>query len=424
MVSILLLAAAVVALSSPDKTISAFHLPHPNARGQRVSAAPTCRSIIDERYPRQYVAYNTFGNPPVIDGDVHNDPAWQEVPWSEDFVDISTNLIPPQRTRAKVRYDSDTIYLAFEMTDDAVWTDILETCHCVNNSQDQVIFHYNDIEFFIDSAGSTHGYKESEHGASGAGWNLLLDRPYQDGGGENSTRIIPPSQYPWDYHPYLRKAVKILGGGALNDPYSAPTGWTFEVAVPVWKIVEGVPPLPNRSSLYPAPGVKNMYRINFSRVQYQKKVVNGRYELVLSCQTCDPPGSASCDNWVYAPTRAVDIHIPELWAFLEFSNDPPATAAPTQNTEWPARYVAHIMYYAQKGYQAAHNDTYSGSIADLLPYAADDVEVLSGDCTRGAPTIELLNNGQQYVMTIPSLEFNGVITISDLRLTVAHYFSD
>ena len=54
-----------------------------------------------------------------------------------------------------------------------------------------VIFHDNDFEVFIDADGSNHNYKEFEINALGTTWCLMLNKPYDDGGGENSKRVDP-----------------------------------------------------------------------------------------------------------------------------------------------------------------------------------------------------------------------------------------
>ncbi len=54
----------------------------------------------------------------------------------------------------------------------------------------QVIFHDNDFEIFVDADGSTHYYKETEVNAGAADWDLCLNKPYNDGGYENSSRVF------------------------------------------------------------------------------------------------------------------------------------------------------------------------------------------------------------------------------------------
>ena len=50
----------------------------------------------------------------------------------------------------------------------------------------------SDFEVFVDPLGSCHGYKEYEVNALNTVWNLMLDRPYGDGGVEHSGRIAKP----------------------------------------------------------------------------------------------------------------------------------------------------------------------------------------------------------------------------------------
>jgi len=56
-------------------------------------------------YPRQYVAYklkpDSGLSPSTLDGDLTK-AVWEEVPWTENFVDIATNTTPKFSTAAKV----------------------------------------------------------------------------------------------------------------------------------------------------------------------------------------------------------------------------------------------------------------------------------------------------------------------------------
>lgn len=69
------------------------------------AAANMCK--FEDSYPRQYVSYmlQPGDAPPVVDGKL-DDEVWQAVGFTDDFVDISTNVTPRFRTRAKVRWDS------------------------------------------------------------------------------------------------------------------------------------------------------------------------------------------------------------------------------------------------------------------------------------------------------------------------------
>ena len=82
-------------------------------------------SIYDSIYPRQYIAYRA---PPIssssydrsksatpspavtIDGNLDKS-FWNHVRWSEDFVDNATDTKPKFRTRVKMRWDDDFLYI-------------------------------------------------------------------------------------------------------------------------------------------------------------------------------------------------------------------------------------------------------------------------------------------------------------------------
>ena len=57
---------------------------------------------------------------------------WDEVPWTKDFVDISTKVVPRFKTSAKLRYDDDFLYVAAKIQEPEVWANITHTCHCLN----------------------------------------------------------------------------------------------------------------------------------------------------------------------------------------------------------------------------------------------------------------------------------------------------
>lgn len=127
-----------------------------------------------------------------------------------------------------------------------------------------------------------------------ATWDLQLNRTYDDGGSENSSRVFGPQG--WDYAlpvgrpSTLHSAVHVTGGRA-NDPATGTQSWSVEVAMPLAKLVENTP-----ATAPPTPG--QFWRINFSRVEWAVRVVNGAYQKYPSCQSCLPVGSPSEDKCV------------------------------------------------------------------------------------------------------------------------------
>ena len=114
--------------------------------------------------------------------------------------------------------------------------------------------------------------------ARGAWWDLTLNKPYSDGGYENSTRVFNNTAekpgYGWD-DPLLRTKTQVYGCEINVPPAKGGKckGWSAEVAFPLKGISL------NNSNTLPPP--KNSYwRINFSRVEWKSHV--GTYKLI-SC---------------------------------------------------------------------------------------------------------------------------------------------
>ena len=65
-------------------------------------------------------------------------------------------------------------------------------------------------------------------------WDLLLNRPYNDGGSEDSRRIDPENG--WTMLPPLYCAVHV--NGPINDPSVENDGWSVEIALPLASLME------------------------------------------------------------------------------------------------------------------------------------------------------------------------------------------
>lgn len=68
---------------------------------------------------RVYETARIAGEPPVLDGRL-DDPVWEQVPWSGDFVqrDPDDGAPPTAQTRFKVLYDDEALYFAFRAFDE------------------------------------------------------------------------------------------------------------------------------------------------------------------------------------------------------------------------------------------------------------------------------------------------------------------
>ncbi len=219
--------------------------------------------------PRTYVC-QTAASPLTIDGRLE-EPAWQAAPWTERFVDIDGVRDVPRRTRVKMLWDDRYFYIAAELEESDLWATLTE--------RDAIIFHDNDFEVFIDPDGDTHAYYELEVNALATPWDLLLVRPYRDGG---------PAVHAWDIAG-LQVAVGLRG--TLNRAGDSDEGWTVDIALP-WEVLKEAAP----GRRPPLPG--ETWRVNFSRVRWQLDVKDGGYVKRVNPATGTPYPE---DNWVWSP---------------------------------------------------------------------------------------------------------------------------
>jgi hypothetical protein len=287
--------------------------------------------------PRSYVCQRAMV-PPRIDGDL-DDPVWAKAAWTSDFVDIlgDGGPAPRLRTRVKLAWDDHCLYVAAELEEPDVWA--------YQRLHDSPILRDNDFEMFIDPGGTTSPYFELEINALDAVWDLLLVRPYREGGRVAFTG--------WDLKG-LRSATRIQG--TLNRPGDRDHGWTLELALP-WR---GLTEAEDRRYAAPAPG--DRWRINFSRVQWRTRVEGGRY-VKEKAASGEPLRE---DNWVWSPQGLVDMHYPEMWGFVQFSDRPVGSApeAFALTAADRAQWTLRRAYYAQRNRFAAKG-RYASSLEEL-----------------------------------------------------------
>ncbi|KRC03138.1 carbohydrate-binding family 9-like protein [Duganella sp. Root198D2] len=210
-----------------------------------------------------------------IDGKL-DDPAWQDAPWTADFVDIEggNKPRPKFRTRVKMLWDDQYLYIAAELEEPEVTATLTR--------RDSVIFKDNDFEVFIKPLPDTKSYYEFEINAFNTGWDLFLPKPYnEDGQPDNS----------WDIKG-LQTAIAVQG--SLNQPGDKDRGWTVEIAYPLNAFA-------SRQAV-PHPRQGSTWRINFSRVEWTA-------------------GQPKEDNWVWSPQGLIDMHVPGRWGYLHFSEN-------------------------------------------------------------------------------------------------------
>ncbi len=298
------------------------------------------------QHPRGYVCYRA-PYPLPIEGSI-TDSAWDLAPWTDSFVDIEDKpeLRPWFETRVKMLWDDEYFYIAAEMEEPHLWATLTE--------HDSVIFQDNDFEVFIDPDSDNCEYYEFEINALGTTWDLRLPKPYRAGGSAVNEWEIPG----------LKSAIKLKG--TLNDPADLDSGWTVELAFP-WTVLAEYA---NRPSP-PHPG--DQWRVNFSRVQWDLQVRDGKYEKW--------PSRAE-HNWVWSPQHAIDMHRPWLWGYVQFS-DQESEEQFVPDALHEVRMMLHAMYWA---WQSAPGEY--ASWHEAADFGESDV-TYSASLTRFSVTINL-----------------------------------
>lgn len=266
----------------------------------------------------------------ILDGRIDKD-FWQNVPFMRPFMTILGPDYPLPRfsTSVKLCWDEKYLYIAALLEGDEIWAELTE--------RDSRLYTENNFEVFIDPSSSTHDYMEIEVNALNTVWDLLMTRPYRDGGRAVSGWSLKG----------LETAVHI--NGKLNDPEAENRSWSVELRLPfaamyeTYSMEENAEELPRCEAARTAPRVGEFWRMNFARTQWPLGVENGKYKKRTLPDGRPVPEENSC----WAPTGVVDYHYPEAWGFVVF----------TENGE---SYDIHIdevvklalrdIYYAEHAY--------------------------------------------------------------------------
>jgi hypothetical protein len=322
---------------------------------------------------RHYIIHKTKSEI-VIDG-LDHEKSWQTTQWTDYFLDIEGpgKPRPAFQTRMKMLWDDQYIYFLAEMEEPHVWAYYEE--------HDKIVYHENDFEIFIDPDGDTHHYFEFEFNAQNTLFDLFMTKPYRNGGipliSWNSTGV--------------RSAVSI--DGTLNNPNDKDKKWTLEVAIPFKDL---------RLTIHTrTPENGEVWRINFSRVQWQTEVVDGKYKRKKHPET---GRLIREDNWVWSPIGIVNMHFPERWGYLQFSEEPPGTKVEFSGPE-NKKIIEHLwrIYYKQQHFRH-QNGRYAHTLEELdEPKTTESKNQLS-------VKFELLATDSQFTLIAETLE--------DIKLTI------
>lgn len=236
--------------------------------------------------PKTYIAYRVTEKIEIDGKD--SELSWQKSEYTDDFIDIEGVKIPHFKTNVKMLYDDDYFYFFAKMEEPHIWATLKE--------RDTVIFHNNDFEIFLDPDNDSHNYYEFEVNALNTVWDLFLTKPYRE-----TNKVLDG----WDING-LKSAVYV--NGTLNNASDIDTFWSVEIAIP-WAAMREA----HKQNNIPT---NKFWRVNFSRVQWDFDLTNGRYD-----KKKDAYGKYLPEyNWVWSPQWKISMHEPELWGYVYFSD--------------------------------------------------------------------------------------------------------
>jgi len=332
--------------------------------------------------PLQYVAIKLHQSEKIkVDGKIQ-ETAWDEAPWSETFGDIEgdINKHPPfgKRTNIKMRWDDTYLYVAAVLEASQIWANMTQSHSVISND--------NDFEVFIDPDGSTHWYKKLEVNALGKIRDLIMDKPYIDGGVANAA---------WDMSS-LKAATYV--NGSINDPSVTSNFWTLELAIPFQDVIE------NSTISHAPPRDWDQWRINFARVEWQVETLwNER----MNQSYFNKLPNQKQEVWVWSPQYANNMHLPERWGFVQFSLN--RCEFLLHRFEFNMRTILAQVYYAQKKSMAVN-----GYFVDDLTKLELPSYVFSGAFSLNRPEI-VLNGSDFFTASVSSPNFDGVGHINQER---------
>lgn len=307
--------------------------------------------------PDGYVCYRTAGKL-KIDGKLDED-SWKKAQPTSAFVDISGEGFPKPKyeTHAKMLWDDEYLYIGAVLQEEDIKARLTR--------RDTIIYYDNDFEVFIDPDGDGHHYFEIETNARGVVFDLMLDRPYRSGGN---------FMLQWDC-PGLQLAVH--HDGTLNNPNDKDKQWSVEMAIPYKALMI------NFNNPLKA---GNYWRINFSRVQWLK-------------------AGGPEENWVWMPTGKVDMHMPDRWGFLYFSNH---VVGREEAFHYPYNMAAYKLLWAMFNAQQENYAKEKRYLTSKDDFCLMDAELK--DLPQGTEiSVDATKNMYEITITIPREKVRYVV---------------
>lgn len=253
-----------------------------------------------------YTAWHVC-EPIQIDGRL-DEKAWRQAPLSPRFVDILTGRPAIHDTHAMVLWDETNLYVAFRVEEPFV--------HARFTTNNSPIYYDNDVEVFIAGRDAYYEFEVNGYNATYEACFIWDDAYEKDGYAQlaefSRSNMIPFNGVGFTNHPrggrlgnfnwhFPGKQTAVFIDGTVNDDTDRDRGWTVELAFP-WKGMEVMAGADHRDL---PPGNGDVWRMDFSRFNTYKEA--------------EPAKDSG--GWVWTRHGVWDSHIPECFAYIQFSTN-------------------------------------------------------------------------------------------------------
>lgn len=202
--------------------------------------------------------------PPVIDGAV-DDEVWRSAPPTSAFTRFDANADDGAlvRTTARLAWDDDYLYVAFECEDPDVWSDLTD--------RDADLWEGEVVEVYLDPDGDGENYYEFEVNPRNAVIDLRIPRSI-----EGSPQDVEAARQ-WNATG-LRSAVRVEG--TLDDRDDRDRGWSAELAIPFSALAD--------SQTVP-PRLGSVWRLQLLRIDRSKSLPHPQFSAWSATDTFHNP---------------------------------------------------------------------------------------------------------------------------------------
>jgi hypothetical protein len=198
---------------------------------------------------KRYIVTKTT-KPIKIDGKL-DEASWKSAPSTGPFVDTMTGNPASVSTEAKLLWDNQNLYFAFENVDNDVWSTLTE--------RDAKLWTQEAVEVMLDADGNGKTYIELQVAPNGNIFDTYLPtyRKYED------SMDVTPKRKMYDWNSKLK--AKVVVDGTLNKRDDQDKGWTVEMALPLAD-ANGL----DKPGVKIPPAVGDVWRLNMYRMDSPK----------------------------------------------------------------------------------------------------------------------------------------------------------